>query len=36
MWAQGDVFSSQVSMGAYTDFCLSDATSVSAPADGCL
>lgn len=36
MWAQGAVFSSQVSTGAYTDFCLSDATSVSAPADGCL
>lgn len=35
-WAQGAVFSSQVSVGAYTDFCLSDTTKVSAREDGCL
>lgn len=35
-WAQGAVSSSQASVVACTDFCLSDTTNVSARADGCL
>jgi len=36
MWTQGDVFSSQVSMGVDTNSCFPDPTNVRACADGCL